>query len=358
MKKLKMKSLKSLIVWIILLIGFGIFFFPRGFSEMVNGIQKSVDLEDIDYSGELDNLKVSGTVVCIYDYYCETTKDGILDSREYIIDGGDDYYIGMLVKKKDMPKAEALMEASYAYLMGEDTDINKVYDKQYEVTGVIRKMPSDSWDLYKEYMEWDTMSEEEQAMHLPYYLVVNDNIGAGSANTWVFLIIGSVCLGFGIYFIIRVATGGCQKSVKRYIESSSNPEAAREKVEAFFANTPAFNGIIFNREFISAQSGSTTVFNEISKLLWIYQSKTTHKRNFITVGVTYELVLGFVDGKKYTVGMKNEAKTQEAIKALIDVAPQVVAGYDKDLDRMFDKDMSAFRQLRYDAVMAEQQNLI
>lgn len=358
MKKLKMKSLKSLIVWIIVLIGIGVFLFPRGFSEMANGLQKPVDLEDIDYSGELDNLKVSGTVVCIYDYYCETTKDGILDSREYIIDGGDDYYIGMLVKKKDMSKAEDLMEASYAYLMGEDTDINKVYEKQYEVTGVIRKMPNDSWDLYKEYMEWDTMTEEEQAMHLPYYLVVNENIGAGSANTWFFLIAGGVSLILGVYFMIKVLTGGCQKNVTRYIQASSNPEAAREKVEAFFESTPALNGVIFNREFISAQSGSTTVFNEISKLLWIYQIKTTHKRNFITVGVSYELMLGFVDGKKYKIGMKNEEKLQEVMKAIIEVAPQVVAGFDKDLDRMFDKDMSAFRQLRYDAVMAEQQNLI
>lgn len=358
MKKVKMKSFKSIILWIVIPLVIGVVFFPRGLSEMIHGLQEPIDLLEVDYSGDLENLPVKGTVQCIYDYYCETTRDGVLDSREYIIDGGNDYYMGMYVKRKDMTNAEALMDASVAYLMGTDDDIEKVYDKQYEVSGVIKKMPDDSWDLYKEYMEWDTMTEEERAMHLPYYLSVNSKIGVASVNTWFTFITGAIAIAIAVFVAIKFFIGGYQKSITSYIQSSSNPEAAKEKVEAFFANTPEKNRIKFNREFISAQAGATTIFQDITKLLWLYQSKTTHKRNFITVGVSYELALCFTDGKRYMIPMKNEQSVQEVLEAIVAVAPWAIAGYESDLDTMFNKDLRAFCQLRYDGVMAEQVNLI
>lgn len=353
MKKLKMKSFRSIIIWIIVSAVFTAIFLPKGITEMVNGLQKPVDLADVDYSGELDNLYVSGTVEFIYDYYCDTEKDGLLYAREYIVDGGQDYYIGMYVKKADMTEPEKLLEAAEEYYLGKD-DGSKVYANQYEIKGVIRKMPADSWKLYKEYMDWDTMTEEEQGMHLPYYIAVNDKIGANSGNTWLFLIIGSVTLILTVYFAVKFLTGGYQKSITKYIQASSNQQAAKEKVESFLLNTPEFNRVIFNREFICSQEGAITIFNEMTNLLWIYQSKTTHRRNFITVGVTYELVLGFIDGKKYNVAMKNEEKLQEVMKKIIELAPHVIVGYEDELNKMFKNDLNGFRKLRYDNVMAEQ----
>lgn len=354
MNELRKKSLKSNIIVIVLFIAVGIFLIGCVADSFITYLSKPQDLDELDFSQDLDGTYVTGTVYGIYDWYCETTEGAKTVSREYLIDGGSDYYMGMLVMAKDMDKAEALMEASYNYLDGADdgTDLEAA---QYTVTGTIVKMPSDSVDLYQEYLEWDTMSPEDQEVFLPYYLEVGKIKGTAISGMWTFLAFGAICLAIGIYILVSVLTGKRQKAIKKYIAQSSNPDMTREKVEGFLTSTPYSHGLKLNRQYICGQCGGTTVFGESSQLLWAYQLTTTHKRNFITVGKTYELMLCFNDGKRYSVSMNGETDVQENLKQIADVCPHTIVGYTDELDKMFRKDLAGFRALKYDGVMLEQQ---
>lgn len=356
MKALKMKSLKSTLFVIIIMLLIGGFMLSAGLPSVKSAAKGPVAWDSVDFSGDVEGTYVVGTIQGIYDWYCEETENGKTVAREYLIDADDYYYMGLRVMKSDMDAAENLLEASIAYLDGED-DGTSLTKAQYEVKGTITRIPDDSYELYQQYLDWDNMDAETRDMFLPYYLNVNKVGDTDMSGAIMFMVLAVIFLGMGLLFIIWIFTGKYQKSIKNYISRSSNPDAAREKVEYFLANTPEVKGLRYNRDFICGQENGTTAFGETSKLAWAYQLTTTHKRNFITVGKSYSLMLGFADGSRQAVSMKKEAIAQEHLQKLMELCPQAVFGYSEELDKMFRKDLPGFLNMKYNAAMNEAQQM-
>ena len=347
MKKLKMRSLKSVILFVIIFcIVAGV-----GGSSVLPAVKnlfvKPISWDDVDFDGDIEGLYITGTVYGIYDWYCEETLDNRTTGKEYLIDADDKYYMGLHATYSDMDDANALMEASQDYLNGYD-DGSDLEDAQYEITGVITKMPDDSLQFYHEYLEWSSMDADERELFLPYYINV-DKIG-GSYDKVDTIIVSLIALAFfliGLFMLIRVFTGHYQKSIKKYIAGSSSPDMARERVENFLENTPIVNNLRYNRDFICGQQGGTTIFGETPKLIWVYLQSTVHKRNFITVGTTYSLTVAFADGRRQSIEMKNDQVTREHMQKLSEICPQTIFGYSDELDKMFRKDLNGFLNLKY-----------
>ena len=340
------------ILWVVILLwAIAVFIGYQAFPSFINLFKQPVDIESVDFNGDIEGLYVKATLYGIYDCYCEETKDSKVISREYLIDADDYYYIGLRAQNSAMDPADELMEASWDYLDGytEYTDLEKY---QYEVTGVLKKIPSDSLKFYYDYRDWLELDEEYEDSFLPYYLDTNMLGTYSRGGTIAMTLIFAVLLGTGLYLLINALSGGYQKSIKKYIANSANPDMARERVENFFQNTPENNGLRYNSEFISGQANPTTIFGETKKLAWVYLHTTTHKRNFITVGTTYALVLCFADGSRQEVVVKNEAIAQEHMKNLAALCPQTIFGYSDELSKKFQKDLSGFLSLRYNEQVA------
>ena len=204
MKKLKMRSLKSVILFVI------IFWIVAGvvgssvLPAVKNLFVKPISWDDVDFDGDIEGLYITGTVYGIYDWYCEETLDNRTTGKEYLIDADDKYYMGLHATYSDMDDANALMEASQDYLNGYD-DGSDLEDAQYEITGVITKMPDDSLQFYHEYLEWSSMDADERELFLPYYINV-DKIG-GSYDKVDTIIVSLIALAFfliGLFMLIRV----------------------------------------------------------------------------------------------------------------------------------------------------------
>lgn len=357
MKKLKMKSLKYALLWAAI---FWVFAGVIGFKSIpaaLNVVKGPISWDEVDFSGDIEGLYVTGTLYGIYDYYCEeVNEDNETLSREYLIDADDEYYIAMRAEgDDDMAAADALMEACWAYMDGED-DGTLMEQAQYEITGVITAIPEDSMEFFYQYLEWDEMSAEDQEIFLPYYIDVNQ---AGSNSTSptegiIMAVLSIVFLICGAVSLIWVVTGRYQKSIKKYLDQCPNEDVAREKVERFFETTEEVEGLRYNEEFISGQVGATTVFGEIDKIVWIYLDVTTHKRNFITVRTDYKIAIGFADGDRQFANAKNEESAKQHIQKLAELCPQAILGYSDELNKMFNKDLNGFLKLRYQA--AEEAN--
>lgn len=348
MKKLKMKSLKSLIVIIlVMLIGGGVLL-SQAVPSLLLMVKGPQDMETVDFSGDIEGLYVSGTLYGIYDWYCEETEDNTPVSREYLIDAGDEYYMGMKVGKNGFEAADALLYASYDFLDGKD-DGTALAAAQYEITGTIQEMPSDSYGIYQDYLGWDTMSAEEQAVFLPYYIAVGDIGDNDLTGVMLLLLMGLIMAGIGLFLLIGTAAGRGQRNVKAYIAGCSDPEAAKERVEYFLENVSPVNGLQYSRDFLCGQNNGTTAFGETGKLVWAYLLTTTHKRNFITVGKSYELVLAFANGSRQSVAVKKEEYVQEHLQTLAALCPKAIIGYTDELDKLFRKDFPQFLALKYNA---------
>lgn len=343
MKMLKNQSVKRVILWTILLYFFGGFMFAIAFPAFETFLQKPVTLDEIDFSGEIEGIHVRDTVYGIYDWYCEETENYDTVAKEYIIDANDYYFIGLRAEHRKMNKADHLVEASNQYLDGTD-DGTLLVEAQYTIDGVIKAMPYDSERYYYEYADWCELDRE---IFLPYYI---DDGSYGSYDTFdlvFFSIIVIILFGFGTMLLIWAFSGHYQKSISTYINSCPNPAIATEKVENFLSVVPLEKGMRYNHEFIFGTYGPTSVFGETEKLVWAYKHIVTHKRNFITVGKSYSLMLGFADGTIQTVDIATEEILDEHLENLHKLCPKAIFDYSNELEKMFKKDLPQFLSLKY-----------
>lgn len=212
-QKRRLSNLAAAIIFLALGIA-GLYLSLPSLQMLINGPQ---DLDTFDYDlinqTGFDQAYVSGTINGIYDYYCDETRDDSLYTREYLIDGGEDYYLGLRVKADDLEPAETLLSASLDYLKGTD-DGTALEAAQYTVTGTIKPMDSESIRILKEYLDYNTMDQKTRDTILFYYLEVG-TIGEYSMQTIIIILtVSAIFLLLAVWFLIRMVIGKPQKKVR------------------------------------------------------------------------------------------------------------------------------------------------
>ena len=343
MKTLKMRSLKSVLIYIIIFLGFGIYSSIRIAPSLSYLFKEPTPIENVDFSKDIDGLYVSATIYGNYGCFYEETDDGEVTGREYFVDAGADSWLTMRAEGDDIAAAEHLLEMTYQHVSTDASTDARLTEAQYEVTGVINFLSSESYQVFDEIIQ----DGEASYLYVPYSLHVN-HLGAYTRSELMMLsAVTALFFIIAIVFIILIISGNYQRVVKKYIANSPSPELTLEKIENFIKATPEVNGLRYNEDFICGDNKGLTVFGEISKIAWIYKQTINHKRYFITVDKTYVLVLGFTDGTSQAAVVKNERSADEHILNLQKLCPQAVFGYTKDLERLFHKNLSEFLALRY-----------
>lgn len=345
MKMLQKQSLKRVIIWAILLFIFGGFMLSLAFPSFLSALEPAVTLDEIDFSGDIEGIHVRDTVYGIYDYYCEETENNNVVAREYIIDANNYYFIGLRSEHRKMKKADNLLEATIQYLNGND-DGTMLVEAQYTVDGVIKAMPYDSKRYYHEYADWCDLDRE---IFLPYYIEDGSYGLYDKIDLILFGILGISTFGLGILLFIWALTGHYQRNIKTYINNCPNKELATAKVENFLSTVPLNNGMRYNHEFIFGINGVSTTFGETDKLVWAYKHIVTQKRNFITVGKSYSLMLGFADGTLQGADIATEELLDKHMENLHKLCPKAIFDYSSELEKMFNKNLPQFLNLKYNA---------
>jgi len=335
----------------LLLIAFSGLMLFLGFNSLSKAVKGSVAWEDVDFSKDVDGLYVTGTVYFIYDNYCEATKGSNIQSEEYIIDADDTYYMGLMAKNSsDIKNANRLMNACWTYLDMEypsDEVIEAVYDNQYEISGTIKRIKGDHLKYYYDSIGYYQLSAEERAQFLPYYIEVGSVGELSNTGMYITLIVGGLLMLLGIGIGVYALRGGFLRNIKKYIANSSNPDLTSQRVESFLSKTDLKDGMFYDDTYIVGMDGSTVGFGETDKIAWVYPKTITHKRNFITVGHTYSVVVGFADGKAMNCIVKNEALQSRHVSMIEQKCPKAIAGYNDELNRLFHKNLSQFLSFRY-----------
>ncbi len=329
------KALFAIIVMIILGAVCGAFAFPGLITRI---FIKPVSWEAVDFDGEIDGLYVRGVLNGIYDYYCEHLTDGSVTQKEYIIDAGEEKYMGIVFSGYNIDKADALMQASQDYLNGKDNG-SRLFEKQFEIEGTIRPISKETLKYYYDAVDYDNLSEQDKERFLPYYLKVGEVKGSYMSTMCIGVAASVAFLAAAIIYFIYILCGGCQKSIRKYITCSMNPAAAREKVEQFLESTQEIDGVKMSREYICGQNGSQTSFGELEKLAWAYKR--------ISNGVVCALCLRFKDGSRQSVTMKNIKAGERVLERIKEQCPHVFLGYNKNVEEMFEKNREAFLKISY-----------
>lgn len=293
---------------------------------------------------ELEGAYVTVEVPFLYGAYAyeeeyeNNRPTGRTVSMEYMIDANEVSYCGMYVSGSNLKKAEALMEESEAYMDGELTDIPQ---NSFTVTGVMKPMSGESLRFYKEALDYDAMTAEEQALFLTLYLDTEAGVN------WGLLAFGVIALVIAVWVIVYAALGKYQKQLaeKANALSGGNPEYILEQVKAIRETTPVCKGVWIGTNLVYLEQGMRQYLYEKREICWAYPQTTRQKiYGLITIGKYHSLVLRTMDGKNFAFRMSEE-KTREGVQTLGKLLPACVLGYSKELETIYNQNRGQFAQI-------------
>ncbi len=314
-----------------------------------------IELASLDFTEDLSGTYVKGTIDFVYGYYYGETHNDSVVVREYLIDTGNGYFMGLHVPKKDYDKIDQLMHASSDFAQGNST-IDTVWTHKYDFEGVISPIPPYTLDFYRNYRDLSNFSAQDKQRFLPFFLdttIKNKQLTA--------LAVCGTAAGIGylaaLAIFIFMLRGWNIRYIRKYIETSPDPLTAQEKVENFLQNTQPFHGVYCNGEFICWICGCTAMFVEARRIIWAHQYAINPKYAGIHIKKKEEfLVLHFQDFhfEELRINLKKSLHVSQFINRLSECCPWITEGYSDELLNMYNKDRNAFLNLRYNPWHEEQ----
>ena len=328
--KLRRKSiLRS--VWILLLCaGFAALLL---FGSGAIGVFKMLapkNLEDLTPE-TAEGKYVTAEIRFLYGDFAEMVETRISDTytshntsgRYYMTDFDEEtYYMGLYVRKSELPEFEAMQEACYDFIDGliEWEDLPVI-----TVKGTMTAMNSKELDYYYDYVDYD--SEMTDVM-VPLYLDMNRLNGQDTFTVALMWVLSLALLAFGGWY---VAKAGNQKEVRKVLEASGSFEREAERAAAFYENTQPVCGVRMNGDFVHFRAGQKDILLRPWDVVWCYKHTTRHKLyGIIPVGNSYATMVRTMDGKSYTLPM-SEKQVDELLNTMFTAIPGVALGYSEQL---------------------------
>lgn len=293
---------------------------------------------------ELEGSYVTAEVEYIYGCYAytEVTRDGRptgeITEREYLIDANEEDFMALILSGKDMEKAEKLLEQSDQFFYGEIDEITA----SFQVTGFVRKLPSDSIRLLHEAVDYNTLPPAEQEIYLPLALESEE-----FQLEVVPLVFGALFLGAAIFLTVLKLSGHYQKQLRRKLEEmfGGNPERSNDFMRYMLESVPKTHGLRIVQGYVLARSGGFDILLDSKDLVWAYRQVTRHRLyGIIPLGKSYAVMLRTADGKRHSIPMSQKA-TDQVLSLLGQCFPQTVIGYSSELERLYLSDRAAMARV-------------
>ena len=151
MKELKKKSILFQLSMALVFLVIGVFVLIAGINGLSESKEEPIELSEVDFTQDIDDLYVTTELDIIYDVYGEVTKNGNVVEYEYLIDANEIYYIGLRVDADESRQADNLLQATYDYIIGniDETELKK---STFTIEGTIHKMEDEMLAVYHEYV--------------------------------------------------------------------------------------------------------------------------------------------------------------------------------------------------------------
>jgi len=331
LKKLKWQGIVGTLFLVLLLAVIGVACIAG--SNLFTEPPEAEELWDVPRD-ELEGSYVTVEVDFIYGCYAysEETRDGKptgnIKEREYLIDANAQDYMALILSGDDMEKAEKLMKQSEAYYYGEIDEITA----SFEVTGYVRKMPSDSQRLLYEWLDYYTLPPAEQDIYLPLALEREEY----ETEIWL-VVIGAGLLGAAAFFMVRKLSGHYQKNLRVKLEQlfGGTPERGNDFMKYMLEQAPRIHGLRIARGYLLTRLGGYDTLFDSSDLVWAYREITQHKLyGIIPTGKSYAVMLCTKEGHRHSIAMSQKETTQVLNQLMADF-PQTVIGYSKELESLY-----------------------
>lgn len=348
-EELRKKALKNSLFLAILLIVGGLVLAgwnTMNFYYVVTGYAEFEKLEPDKIRSQLVEADITANFgYYLYEYeYNKQTKRSTTTDYYYVIWTGDE-------NATDYRYMSIKVPSTYGRRMEEmsENTANDMYSDPITFKGKIRKLDSEEYDAFKEYFINSGFTEDEINQYtLPYYI---DCFDSSNSMDGAYLILFCAGVGFLIWGIVRMVKGLSGSAVKEFRKTIAAAGFTENAIETDYKSSFSFDKkstLRVGRLMTYYVSGPKIKGVPNKQIMWAYLNTVTHKRNGITTGTTYNVILRTESMPSgHTFSVPSESVAQNVLQKMNEMFPWVVVGYSEDLKKMFNKDRAQFLQMRY-----------
>jgi hypothetical protein len=266
----------------------------------------------------------------------ENSTEETLKSIDYMVyDEKEDILFGVRVNADKQEEIEELGSVSW------DSGITR------NVTGAWEPIPEDYQGYFREaliYLDssWDGTPDVK-------YFIDTTKIGGGyKSATYVTIAVILIALIYMMYVVAKIGAGGYYKNIEKYLKN--HPDVTEEVLDGEFSSAKQLGKVWIGKRWTFFLSGTTAKIIDNRELVWAYYYKVTG-RNARSMIKTFDI-------NRHMVSFNiEESLSREALEQYAQVAPQMVLGYDKNLENAFKNNFQEFLSYQYNKVRMGSSNL-
>ena len=282
-----------------------------------------VRISDIlgDFAASAKSRAADGSVVEYKERYCVL-----------LTDSGD--YVGVCIRgKSELIAAEQYVSALEAYTTEELSQFN-----MGSVTGTVGKLGDDLYSILCDWVEQESGAEHDEQFYKEHVLPIvleNGHLGTMPAIlTWILSIIAVLLVAAALVFIIAAFTGYWEKPMRSLI-TSEGADAANAMFDAGEDFGPKLR-VGKDRIFVSGKLVTDVVKTE--DVIWTYG----RSRRLDAGGTVWSLIIKTTGGEEYSAQTGDAGSVQAATDKIVSFGGPVVTGFDKDKQRLYERDLTGF----------------
>lgn len=299
---------------------------------------------DTDFE-QLEGQYVEYTANLIVDEYVRqttrkegSTKETLKNIGYLVLDWDYGYIFGAELPKSNEERMNANIDETWSWLAEEieESSISETF------RGTWKELTGKRLQYFKETIT-DDMGEEFMQFAVPYYIDTN-SIGADlRSKTITSLVIAALAVLYMVYILFRHFTGSYDKHIRKFLQN--NPGVTMEQIEADFqAAQKVSSNIWVGRRYTIYISGIYADILDNSKQVWAYYYRRTG-RNSVSQLRVYSV------NKEMTPINCSESDAKKIMEIYIPVQQQMLFGYDKAWEKLYNKDFQGFLNLHYNGAV-------
>lgn len=296
-------------------------------SSELKGAKAYARISDIigEFAVKPKSVDASGNVVEYKARYCV-----------YKTDAGD--YLGICIRgQRELIAAEQYVSALQAYTTEELSQFN-----MGSVEGTVGKLEDYLYEMLRGAVEQEEIEEGEPEhdaafldAHVLPLVLENGYLGTmPRSGTWALTIIAALLVAAALVYLVAAATGYWEKPRKALVS-----ELGKENAEKTFDEGEDFGKKLrIGPERIFVAGKLVTDIVRTGDVIWTYgrSRRLEGGENF------WSLVLKTTGGEEYVAPVGDAGTAQAALEKIVSFGGPVVTGFDKDKQRLYDKDLTGF----------------
>ena len=338
-KRAQMKTL-SRVIGALIVIAISLLITNKAIVQMIQGpVAMDPEANYEDYEGKY----VTYSANCILSEYVrvesknrKTHVSKLKDIGYIVFDEANGSFLGIKLASANKEKMDTIIEESIDYFEGSTA----AAPEEVKLTGTLIKIEGEELEFYEESLDYLFSNIPEYISYAIPYTVEDDTI-AGIDKTIVYVFIAAMIIAFlyALFTIINFLRGNYKKHIEKYLEQ--NPTISIQRMESDFAASEKVGKDVWvGREWTIFMYRTYASLITNKDLIWAYYFQRTGK-------YAQSKVKTFNTKKQEVEIDVSEKLAKIILNNYVTNQPHIVVGYNKDLEKLFNKDLNAFLTIKY-----------